>query len=58
MIYKKTDFHAEIESTQVVHNKQYMYDIGFKHILHISNGYSYYMLIFIRIFVDKNTQKS
>ena len=39
-------------------DKQYKCDVGFKHILHISNGYSRYMLTFIRIFVDKNTQKS
>ena len=56
--FLKNGFPHRNWSTQVVHNKQYMYDVGFKDILHISNGYSCYVLTFICIFVDKNTQKS
>ena len=37
---------------------QHMYNVWYKHILHIYNGYSYHVLTFIRIFVDKNTQIS
>ena len=44
--------------TQVEQSQQYMYNVWYKHILHIYNGYSYHVLTFIRIFVDKNTQIS
>ena len=45
--------------TQVEHSQQYnMYNVWFKHILHIYNDYSYRVLTFIRLFVDKNTQIS
>ena len=56
--YKKNGFPCRNWPTQVGHSQQYMSSVWFKHILHISNGYSYRVLIFIRCFVDKNIQIS
>ena len=56
--FQKTCFPCWKWPTQVEHSQQYVYNVWFKHILHIYNDYSYRVLTFIRLFVDKNTQIS
>ena len=52
---KKNCFPCWNWPTEVEHSQQYAYNVWFKHILHIHNGYSYRVLTFIRIFVRELT---
>ena len=56
--FLKNGFPCRNWPTQVEQSQQHLYNVWYKHILHIYNGYSYHVLTFIRIFVDKNTQIS